>query len=176
LPFEANALAIVEFLEHTVEEENIHFVADRPGGNKPHSGECYIDCPKGIKQAERCIQFHKRNIANRYIEVMHSSVEEKMKFRNRLISAHGGPGMHDDYEGRAILLNIGLEVSAETIIKIRGVPFECQPDDVSNKFQKYDVDPTRVFIERHFHGPRRGQGTGSCFIVMDSVERKNDFG
>ena len=47
LPFEANALSIVDFFEDNVGEENIHFVADKAGGSKPHSGEAFVDCIQG---------------------------------------------------------------------------------------------------------------------------------
>lgn len=47
-------MTIVEFLGGLVEETNIHFVSDRQGGTKPHSGEAFVDVLEGGEVKKYC--------------------------------------------------------------------------------------------------------------------------
>ncbi len=60
LPFEANAVSIVDFFDGQVDEAAIHFLADRPGGTKPHAGECYVDCVDEVKMMSWVVVSHAR--------------------------------------------------------------------------------------------------------------------
>lgn len=183
LPFEANALSIVEFFECQVEEYCIHFIQDRPGGNKPHSGEAFVDC----ENADTLLKYHKKHMGARYVEVLPSSKAEKHKYRPKLISMPVPQGVIIDDEdkggkvdsyrmpaGAGRPASKGMEgIDPERIIKARGLPFDAETYQVAELFQQYGVDESHTFLDLHQSGPRQGKPTGMSYIVFENEEMRN---
>lgn len=157
IPFDRNALDICDFFDGKITEEQIHFVSDRVGGTKPHSGDAFIDCA-GVAQSRELLKYDRRNLGTRYIEVMNSSEMDKQAAGKRLISYNNVNSVEESED-----------VNTDLVLKARGLPFDATAGDVAAIFEEFGIDESNVVIDMHLTGKRRGQPSGYAFVIFASA-------
>eukprot|EP00392_Amoebophrya_sp_AT5.2_P008735 g8763.t1 len=128
-------------------------------------------------QQDELLEYHKKHIGNRYIEVLSSSVNEKRRMGHRLISADGAIGGGefggDGSQDAGITLTNGRSVGPDVLLKARGLPFDTNETQIADKFQEYNIEASHVLIEKHTHGARVGQTSGNCYLIFEDRDTRD---
>ncbi|XP_078062029.1 G-rich sequence factor 1-like [Mustelus asterias] len=123
--------------------KGVHFLCSR--GGKP-SGEAIIEL-KSADDVKKALEKHRKYLGQRYIEVFELSNNDVNTLLKRLHSSE-------------------KELTDVCVVRLRGLPFSCTAEDVTNFFAGLEIVEDGVTITRDY----RGRNTGDAFVQFVSQE------
>jgi len=156
LPFVATEQEVVQWFHNApgapISVQRVLFTYNTTGRK---TGEAYVEMPEMM--AERAAQvLNHRNMGTRYVEVFLSS-ESEMSQANVAPPVGGGSGWADT-----------MGMGSNGIVRLRGLPFNAQPDLILQFFQGLDI-PKGAMGVHMVVGPN-GRPNGEAFVEFGSEE------
>mmetsp|Transcript_30700 Transcript_30700/g.72610 ORF Transcript_30700/g.72610 Transcript_30700/m.72610 type:complete len:967 (-) Transcript_30700:162-3062(-) len=157
VPFQSVPQDIEEFLlEYGVDSSK---VALTRGADGRPTGEAFVVFPTPELAEKAMDEKQKQEIRGRYIELFRSSVEE----RDDCLAASPGGGYGSG--GGAGTMAPQFPVNSPTL-KLRGLPFGCKVQDVTEFLSEYFVDVSQVVL----CVGADGKSTGEAFVACSTKE------
>lgn len=137
LPFSATAEEIVEFFEDVEIAGGTEGVLLTVGNDGRPSGEAYVELASQdwIPEAEKK---NKEHMGKRYIEVFTVKKSEMEWFKERNFN-------RDNLTGQ------------DTVVRLRGIPFECTKEDISSFFDGIEICPNGIAMPLDWQGRPSGE-------------------
>merc|ERR1719458_881399 len=125
-------------------QEGIHMTMTREG--RP-SGEAYIEM-EDDESCEKAVKKDRQHMGKRYVEVFRAKHSEMKWVVNK-------GGSNDDGDGGGF----GGE-SAESVIRLRGLPYDCSKDDIKTFFEGLEITPNGILTTTDY----QGRSSGEAFV------------
>ncbi|XP_043530409.1 G-rich sequence factor 1 [Chiloscyllium plagiosum] len=123
--------------------KGVHFLCSR--GGKP-SGEAIIEL-QSAEDVKKALEKHKKYLGQRYIEVFELNNNDVSVLLKRLHSSEN-------------------ELTDGRVVRLRGLPFSCTVEDITQFFAGLEIVEDGVTITRD----HRGRNTGDAFVQFVSQE------
>ncbi|XP_072165120.1 heterogeneous nuclear ribonucleoprotein H2-like isoform X1 [Diadema setosum] len=114
-----------------------------PGGRP--TGECFV-LFQSKEDVEQALKKHHNHIGHRYIEVFRSKMSEM-----EWVTSRSGANAQEENDG---------------CVRLRGLPFDCRPDDIVEFFKDYKIAPDGITLPSDFDG----RSTGEAYVQFVSKE------
>ena len=157
LPWDATEDDVRKFCSPSgVDISSVHFILDSRGRA---SGQCFVKTGDA-DGVDKVLKLSGEHIGKRYVEVFQSSREEMGRHITK-----SGDRMAYPYQSEERDLS-AMANQAERSLRMRGLPFSANVDDVLDFFKGIPLKSADV----HFKYNHSGRPSGDCFVCFENVD------